>query len=308
MNLLSNGIASAAGAVGGLVAGPGNATANALNGASAASAIQQYNQAANVGTIDDTPAINPLSIPEAGVALVGAAVLIAAEELYNGLGDSHDPGAASVPSQTASSDNGQGSGSVNFQVVSPENPWKEAYIPPSERFEIPGFSISDSKEFPTSEIFDLPLLEFLNSGLGYGAVHMTASGGAGKQSSLPSWRASEKDFVGEQGSKNKEGLRIMPASEDSKAAAYKFLDDITKWLAQDGIEEVSNQKRPTAKAGGTRHEIIFSDGTTVNIRDGESAGNKTDDDTYTLEVNGHADVAKIKGKGNMKINFRQIKK
>ncbi len=45
MNLLSNGIASAAGAVGGLVAGPGNATANALNGASAASAIQQYNQA-----------------------------------------------------------------------------------------------------------------------------------------------------------------------------------------------------------------------------------------------------------------------
>ena len=45
MNLLSNGIASAAGAAGGLVAGPGNATANALNGASAASAIQQYNQA-----------------------------------------------------------------------------------------------------------------------------------------------------------------------------------------------------------------------------------------------------------------------
>ncbi len=45
MNLLSNGIASAAGAAGGLVAGPGNATANALNGATAASAIQQYNQA-----------------------------------------------------------------------------------------------------------------------------------------------------------------------------------------------------------------------------------------------------------------------
>ena len=45
MNLLSNGIASAAGAAGGLVAGPGNVTANALNGASAASAIQQYNQA-----------------------------------------------------------------------------------------------------------------------------------------------------------------------------------------------------------------------------------------------------------------------
>lgn len=211
--------------------------------------------------------------------------MIAAEELYNGLGDSHDPGAASVPSQTASSDNGQGSGSVNFQVVSPENPWKEAYVPPSERpattlvfpvpnpdrskyqeayispserFEIPGFSISDSKEFPTSEIFDLPSLEFLNSGLGYGAVYMTASGGAGKQSSLPPWRASEKDLVGEQGSKQKAKLRIMPASEDSKAAAYKFLDDITEWLAKDGIQEVSNKNLSTSKPGGMRHEIIFS--------------------------------------------------
>ncbi|MBA5726331.1 hypothetical protein, partial [Bombella favorum] len=47
MNLLSNGIASAAGAVGGLVAGSGSSTVNVLNGAAAASAIQQYNQAQN---------------------------------------------------------------------------------------------------------------------------------------------------------------------------------------------------------------------------------------------------------------------
>ncbi len=45
MNLLSNGIASAAGAAGGLVAGSGSSTVNVLNGAAAASAIQQYNQA-----------------------------------------------------------------------------------------------------------------------------------------------------------------------------------------------------------------------------------------------------------------------
>ena len=129
------------------MAGPGNATANALNGASAASAIQQYNQAANVGITDDTLAINPLSVAEAGVALAGAAVLIGVEEIYDALGGSYAPGAASVLSQTASSDNGQGSDSANFQVVSSDSSWNK-------------------------EIFDLPLPESLGSGLGYGAVYM----------------------------------------------------------------------------------------------------------------------------------------
>ena len=125
-----------------------------------------------------------MSVAEAGIALAGAAVLIGVEELYNALGGSYDPGAASVPSQTVSSGNGQGSDSVNFQVVSPENPWKEAYIPPSKRFEIPRFSIPVSNKFPNPEIFDLPLLESLGSRLGYGAVYMTESGGGGEQSSI----------------------------------------------------------------------------------------------------------------------------
>ncbi|GAA4482130.1 hypothetical protein [Gluconacetobacter asukensis] len=46
-NVLSNGVASVAGAAGGLLggAGKGNASVNALNGAAAASAVQQFNQA-----------------------------------------------------------------------------------------------------------------------------------------------------------------------------------------------------------------------------------------------------------------------
>ncbi|MCX8667162.1 hypothetical protein J3T99_05995 [Acetobacteraceae bacterium B3987] len=74
MNLLSNGIASAAGAVGGLVAGPGNATANALNGASAASAIQQYNQALEKVLEKGLPRVVGLIGGEAAEAEIGGFV------------------------------------------------------------------------------------------------------------------------------------------------------------------------------------------------------------------------------------------
>ena len=64
------------------------------------------------------------------------------------------------------------------------------------------------------------------------------------------------------------------------------------------------QKRPTAKEGGTRHDVISSDGILVNIRDGKSAGDKTDNDTYTLEVKWHKDIASSINRGNMEIKFR----
>ncbi|WP_218026296.1 hypothetical protein, partial [Acetobacter indonesiensis] len=45
-NIISNSIASAAGAAAGVASGGGNSSLNALNGAAAASAVQQYNEAA----------------------------------------------------------------------------------------------------------------------------------------------------------------------------------------------------------------------------------------------------------------------
>ena len=59
---------------GGLVAGPGNATVNALNGASAASVIQQYNQAFKKVLEKDLPKVVGLLAGKASEAVIVGSV------------------------------------------------------------------------------------------------------------------------------------------------------------------------------------------------------------------------------------------
>ncbi|OOL19084.1 hypothetical protein AL01_05040 [Bombella intestini] len=109
--------------------------------------------------------------------------------------------------------------------------------------------------------------------------------GGGSQGSLPPWRVSKKDFVGEQGNNKKPTLRIMPVSEDSEKAASDFYNSSTNWFKENGFEIGDVERIDINKKGEANREkyllrtpVRDKNGNIVSYimrRTGEAASNKT---------------------------------
>ncbi|UMM64037.1 hypothetical protein [Aristophania vespae] len=304
-NIISNGVAAGAGAATGAVVGSGNSKLNALEGAAASSALQQYNQAndnnPNADKTDKTTdkAIGLILTGGTFVPVVGSAaslLLGAYDWLHGNKVDAAMDMALVVPS---------------FIGVGGEA--KLAYKGGKYVYEGTEHALTNEANHAT----DSTISQSVNHGAGENKAlsgDKETSAGTTDESISHSeqktphandydpdekvWRNPDGSLIGEKGSKP--GIREIDGNNDPNDTARNFIVKLIN-----GRKFKTKILSPIKGVPGSK-VYILEDGTSITYRPPGAASNKTDSTTVSVDVKSPATL-KINGGNPLKFKFLQKK-